>query len=347
MNSEKPVVAIDFFCGAGGLTHGLIKAKINVLAGIDNDESLRQTYESNNEGSKFICRDARKINIHALRRFLKIKNDDKVLYAACTPCQPFSTLNQRQGEDDRKDLLLVFGRIVEQAPPDVILIENVPGLNTKYGRDIYKEFLARIERAGFPQENIFSAFLDANDYDVPQTRKRFILMASRHKPIKEPQPISPKPVVETYLKKYPEIGHGEKSEEYHNHEARKLQPHLLTIVQAVPKNGGSRSDVEDTSILLKCHQKKPKVHKDVFGRMKWKAPAPTLTARCTDVYCGRFTHPDQDRGISVREAAALQTFPDDYIFYGNSILQLARQIGNSVPVNFAKALGEVIVSQIG
>lgn len=346
MTSKKPILAIDFFCGAGGLTHGLIKAGIKVLAGVDNEKSLRQTYENGNEGSKFICRDAREIKIHALRRFLKITDDDKVLYTACTPCQPFSTLNQHQGEDDRKDLLLAFGKIVEQSPPDAILIENVPGLNTKYGRDIYTEFLATIKRAGFLEENIYSDFLDANDFDVPQTRKRFILMASRHKPIKPPIKILPKPVVETYLRDFPEIKHGETSDAYFNHEARKLQPHLLKIVEAVPKNGGNRSDVKDTSILLKCHQKKPKVHKDVFGRMKWDAPAPTLTARCTDVYCGRFTHPDQDRGISVREAAALQTFPDDYVFYGNSILQLARQIGNSVPVNFAKALGKSIASQI-
>lgn len=336
------IKAIDFFCGAGGLTHGLIKAGIKVLAGIDNQESLRQTYEKNNRGAKFICRDARKINIHALRRLLKITDTDKVLYTACTPCQPFSTLNQRQGEDDRKDLLLAFGDIVEQSPPDMILIENVPGLNTKYGRDIYKKFLAKIKNAGFSEENIFSDFLDAHDYYVPQTRKRLILIASRHNPIEPPVPSKRKPVVKTYLKKFPEIKHGEKSDLYHNHEARKLQPHLLKIVQAVPKDGGSRSDVEDTSILLKCHQEKPNVHKDVFGRMRWNAPAPTLTARCTDVYCGRFTHPDQDRGISIREAAALQTFPGNYIFYGDSILELARQIGNSVPVNFAKALGKSI-----
>lgn len=171
MSLAKSIVAIDFFCGAGGLTHGLIKAGIKVLAGVDNEESLRKTYQNNNKSSKFICRDARKINIHALRRLLKITADHKVLYTACTPCQPFSTLNQRQGEDDRKDLLLAFSDIVEQAPPDVILIENVPGLNTKYGRDIYEKFLKKIKNAGFCEENIFSDFLDAHDYYVPQIKK--------------------------------------------------------------------------------------------------------------------------------------------------------------------------------
>ena len=158
MTSKKPILAIDFFCGAGGLTHGLIKAGIKVLAGVDNEESLRQTYQKNNKGSKFICRDARKINIHALRRHLKISTDHKVLYAACTPCQPFSTLNQHQGEDDRKDLLLAFGDIVEQAPPDVILIENVPGLNTKYGRDIYEKFLVKLKTPDFPKKIFFQTF---------------------------------------------------------------------------------------------------------------------------------------------------------------------------------------------
>ena len=114
-------------------------------------------------------------------------------------------------------------------------------------------------------------------------------------------------------------------------------------MEAVPANGGSRRDVADTSILLKCHQKNPKAHKDVFGRMSWNLPAPTLTCRCTDVYCGRFTHPEQDRGISLREAAALQTFDDQYEFFGNSILEQARQIGNAVPVRLAKLLGNSIL----
>src|SRR5262249_49760332 len=100
--------------------------------------------------------------------------------------------------------------------------------------------------------------------------------------------------------------------------------------------------VQDQSILLKCHQKNPKVHKDVFGRMKWDGPAPTLTGRCTDVYCGRFTHPEQDRGISLREAAAIQTFADDYKFHG-TYFHIAKQIGNAVPVKLARALGDTIL----
>ena len=187
--------------------------------------------------------------------------------------------------------------------------------------------------------------LDAKEFGVPQTRKRFILVASRHGRPSLPNPTTKEhfnTVRETILK-YPAIAHGERSDRYKNHLARKLLPHHLRIVEAVPLNGGSRKDVTDTSILLKCHQKNPKAHKDVFGRMSWNLPAPTLTCRCTDVYCGRFIHPEQHRGISLREAAALQTFDDQYEFFGDSILEQARQIGNAVPVRLAELLGGSIL----
>ena len=199
-----------------------------------------------------------------------------------------------------------------------------------------------------------SALLDAKHYGVPQTRKRFILLASRHGPL--PLPIathgneedekeesSAVATVREYIEEYPVISDGEESDAYPNHFARKLQPHHKRIVAAIPKDGGSRRDVVDTSILLKCHQKNPKVHKDVFGRMSWDQPSPTLTCRCTDVYCGRFVHPDQDRGISLREAASLQTFDNDYEFFGPSFLSMSTQIGNAVPVMFAEALGNAVL----
>ena len=146
------------------------------------------------------------------------------------------------------------------------------------------------------------------------------------------------------IEKYPVIADGEASRAYPNHAARKLQPHHKPIVAAIPKDGGSRRDVTDTSILLKCHQKKPNAHKDVFGRMAWDKPAPTLTSRCVDIYSGRFVHPEQDRGISLREAAALQTFEDNYEFFGTSISGISRQIGNAVPVKFAEQLGKSIMN---
>lgn len=335
------IKAIDFFCGAGGLTRGLLNAGISVLAGVDNDERLRLTYENNNQPSRFMCEDIRSLSILKLRRQLGITNDDVVLYAACTPCQPFSTLNQMKGKDERKNLLLSFAKLIHKIPPDFILVENVPGLNSKFGKEIYDEFAQIIKDCGFI--NSSAAFLDAKDFEVPQVRKRFILLASREGEIKLPEPVSKTPLtVRDCIKRFPAVENERNSIEFLNHVARPLPTHHKKIVEAVPTNGGSRSDIKDTSILLKCHQKNPEAHKDVFGRMSWDKPAPTLTARCTDVYCGRFIHPDQHRGISLREGAALQTFADNYEFFG-TYHHIQKQIGNAVPVKFAEHLGKTIV----
>jgi DNA (cytosine-5)-methyltransferase 1 len=339
------IKAIDFFCGAGGLTRGLLDSGIKVLAGVDIDEKLEETYKNNNKPSKFYPVGIDQINIFNLRKDLGITNQDKVLYAACTPCQPFSALNRQKDKGNKRELLLSFGEIVKACPPDFILIENVPGLKNAYGKEIYHQFLEMIESVGFKPETEYrySEFLDANDFDVPQVRKRFILLASRKGKLVEPQKSEVKPFIETVLKAYPAIGDGEKSDKFHNHEARKLPPNQKLIIEAVPKDGGNRSDVKDQSILLPCHQNKPKVYKDVFSRMAWKKPAPTMTARCVEVANGRFAHPTQNRAISFREAAAIQSFADDYIFYGSNF-HIARQIGNAVPPKFAQKLGEAIVN---
>lgn len=344
------IKAIDFFCGAGGLTRGLSEAGINVVAGVDNDERLRETY-ANNNNSRFIHSDIRQVEIDALRSQCGIQQADAVLYAACTPCQPFSTLNSRKGEDSRKSLLLDFAEIIKALPPDFVLVENVPGLSNAQGREIYEQFVDVLDREGFKasEGKLEADKLDAKDYGVPQTRKRFILLASRYGRISLPAPDkSDHKTVRDGIEHLsrPHLDDGEASTEYLNHVSKKLQPHHKRIVEAVPIGGG-RSDVANQSILLKCHQRNPKAHRDVFGRMAWGKPSPTLTCRCTDVYCGRFIHPDQNRGITLREAAALQTFPDDYEFFGRSFSENSRQIGNAVPVEFAKRLGESILTAQG
>lgn len=335
------IKAIDFFCGAGGLTRGLLNADISVRAGVDNDGGLQKTYARNNKPSRFINSDINDVKIHELREELDIQAGDVTLYAACTPCQPFSTLSRLKGEDKRKFLLLAFAGIVEECPPDFILVENVPGLNNRSGKDIYQKFMKALVRCGFSAD---AGLLDAKDFGVPQTRKRFILVASRRGAVSLPTPQREDrfATVREYIKKYPVIADGESSSEYRNHVARQLQPHHKRIVEAVPKDGGNRLDVSDTSLLLACHRKNPKAHSNVFSRMAWDAPSPTLTSRCADVYSGRFVHPEQHRGISLREAAALQTFDDDYEFFGTSISGISRQIGNAVPVKLAEQLGRAI-----
>lgn len=344
-SSIKPVShikAIDFCCGAGGLTRGLLDSGIEVLAGVDIDKRLKETYENNNSPSKLVCEDLKEIDIFKLKKELGITSNDLVLYGACAPCQPFSTLNRTAATDNRKTLLLIFADIVVQSPPDFIIIENVPGLNNSYGQDIFGKFLNIIAQAGFKPENVYASKLDAQYYGVPQARKRFIVLSSRHGQVLPPKRDAEESVLKDFIRKYPAIEAGQKSDEYFNHVSRPVNDKHKLILEAVPKDGGSRKDIKDTSILLPCHQRNPNVHRDVFGRMAWNKPAPTLTCRCTEIYCGRFTHPDQDRGISHREAAAIQTFPDTYKFYG-AFAHVSKQIGNAVPVNLAKRLGTAIV----
>ena len=325
-----------------------------MLAGVDNDERLQKTYAHNNKPSRFINQDINKfidkkdinrIEISELREELGIQKDDTTLYAACTPCQPFSTLSRAKGTDKRKELLLTFADIVKESPPDFILVENVPGLNNGYGKEIYKKFWKFWRNADFrtPQQIYLMQSISA----FHKHESGSILLASRQGSISLPIPQTDPDqfvTVQECIGEYPEITDGGESADYLNHKARELKSHLKRIVEAVPKNGGSRQEVADTSILLKCHQEKPNAHRDVFGRMAWNKPAPTLTSRCVDVYSGRFTHPDQDRGISLREAAALQTFKDNYKFFGTSISAIARQIGNAVPVKLAERLGESIIN---
>ena len=357
---QKRIKAFDFFCGAGGLTRGLLDSKIDVLAGIDNDPKLSRTYQNNNSPSQFECSDINDVDISKLRQKYGITEKDVVLYAACTPCQPFSSLNQRRkGSDPRDQLLLSFAEIVRASPPDFILVENVPGLGNAYGSEIFQSFLSTLKIAGFATSD--SHKLDAQEFGVPQVRKRFLLIASRHGQIKLPRPSRKRTTVRDAISDFPKPSVGptlrsirskdtafgpeglSSDENWPNHVFRPVSDDHLKILNAVPKDGGSRADVVDTSILLDCHQNAPNLHKDVFGRIAWDGPAPTLTCRCTDIYCGRFTHPDENRGLSLREAAAIQTFPNDYKFYG-TFSHASKQIGNAVPVALARRLGLSVVN---
>jgi DNA (cytosine-5)-methyltransferase 1 len=257
------VKALDFFCGAGGLTRGLLDAGIDVLCGVDNDDRLRATYETNNAPSRFEAADITDLDIHALRERHGVDSGDVVVYAACTPCQPFSTLNQRRGRDERKELLTVFAQIVAAAPPDFVLVENVPGLGNAYGREIYRAFVETLEAAGFRHD---ARKLDAQDYGVPQVRKRFLLIASRHGEIRLPDgdPGPPRTVRDAIALLPPPGGEGAPP----NHVFREPRPNHLAILQQVPHDGGSRSDVKDTSLLLKCPDDDLPVHRCLLRALR-------------------------------------------------------------------------------
>lgn len=345
------MIAIDFFCGGGGMTRGLIDAGINVLAGIDSNPNCRETYERNNKNLYLECDICQLTPQELLDRFPQLTNTDDVLLVGCAPCQPFSILRREEFDEEGNaiphesvNLLVEFGRFVQALHPAHILVENVPGLRGK-GQDVLDNFKRMLNTEGYLYDE---KIIYAKDYGVPQNRRRYVLIASRIFQPRIPDPqygkdLLPYKTVRETIKKYPVIKAGEEDNRYANHKAANLKPILQKRISATPHDGGSRTDWPE-ELVLNCH-KEFKGHTDVYGRMKWDEPSPTLTVKCFSLSNGRFGHPEQDRAISLREAAALQTFPDDYIFYG-SMQEIGKQIGNAVPVLLAKVLGEFILNSI-
>lgn len=224
-------------------------------------------------------------------------------------------------------------------------MENVPGLKGK-GSSVLGSFKEMLEQEGYLYDE---KVIYAKDYGVPQNRRRYVLIASRKFKPEIPSAthgkgLTPYVTVRETISKYPAIKAGQDDQQTSNHRCANLKPILLERLHYTPHDGGSRTDWPDR-LVLNCH-KTFKGHTDVYGRMKWDEPSPTLTVKCFSLSNGRFGHPEQDRAISLREAAALQTFSDDYIFYG-SVQEIGRQIGNAVPVLLAKILGEYILEQGG
>jgi len=344
----KGIIAVDLFCGAGGLTRGLLDAGIEVVKGFDINSKFKKTYEKNNPGISFISKDVSQLNKQEILDKIDIKNK-YFLLAGCAPCQPFSAINKQSlREDSRKSLLLEFGRLVEETKPNFIFIENVPGLATGKGKGIFDEFKKKLDAM-----NYFYIYrvVDAKTYGVPQTRKRLILIASDRGLVEFPEQTHGKGdslinyvTVRDAISKYPVIRDGSRHIKIPNHETRSLSKTNRQRMNFIKRDGGSRKDLP-AELKLECH-KKHEGHTDVYGRMRWDDVAPTLTCKCTSISNGRFGHPTQRRGISVREAAALQTFKDNYIFYETLTLNTI-MVGNAVPPVLAKKMGGVFVNLAG
>ncbi len=336
--------AIDFFCGAGGLTRGLLDAGINVIAGLDNSILCKETYEANNSPSRFIQCDIRDFPNDLLSNLLDDVRNDDLLFAACAPCQPFARLNKTGRNEDAK-LLSSFAYYIEQFMPNYVFIENVDGLKKVKGNSTYKRFLSKLNRLGY---TFIELVVNAKDYGVPQSRRRLIILASRGKepipPIKtHGKGLIPYVTVKDVISAYPKINAGDENGTIPNHKALRLEALNLRRIKATPHDGGGWRDWPK-EIWLNCHKKDQTGHTDVYGRMNWDQPSPTLTCKCCSISNGRYGHPEQDRAISFREAAKLQSFPDHYIFYASSNKELGKQIGNAVPVQLAKAIGEAFNS---
>lgn len=337
--------AIDFFCGAGGLTRGLLNAGVRVIAGVDADERCKNSYERNNRPAAFIHDDICEIDSASIWNLLGTRRTSDLLIAACAPCQPFSKHRKAASTPHRDATLLgAFARVVEQIQPGQILVENVPGLARVKGFSTYRRFLNMLRSHSY---RIAEGVLDAKDFGVPQTRRRYVLLAVKGRSISLPEPEfgfedRPYLTVRDAISHYPPLSAGSRHPAVPNHETAIIEPINLKRLKLTPHDGGDRRSWPK-QLTLECHKRDYEGHTDVYGRMAWDRPAPTLTGKCHSISNGRYGHPTQDRALSLREAASLQTFGDAYIFFGNR-QHIAQQIGNAVPVRFAEILGRHLLA---
>lgn len=347
MNDLK-INAIDLFCGVGGLTHGLIKSGINVVAGIDIEEKCRYPYEKNNN-AKFINADIKEISAETVSG-LYPKDTEIRMLAGCAPCQPFSSYSFRykgnKSTKNKLDLLSHYGRLVNEIRPEIVTMENVPQMIKE---EVFNEFVELLNNLKY---KVNWQIVNAPDYGVPQSRKRLVLIASRINDINLISPTNTKenyPTVREFIGNFPSIKSGEACPSDSLHKAVKLSDiNLKRILQSKP--GGTWRDW-DEDIILECHRKSSgRSYTSVYGRMEWDKPAPTITTKFYGYGNGRFGHPSQDRAISFREGALLQTFPQRYEFLDDDHMintkDLGILIGNAVPVKLAEAIGKSIIEGI-
>lgn len=349
------IPVIDLFSGAGGLSYGLKNLGFDIRAAVEIDTQAINTYEKN-IGKVVINKDIREIKGDQLMSFAELKKGEIFLMVGCPPCQGFSSVGPRNEKDIRNQLVFEFVRLIKETEPWFIIMENVPGMSRGIGKKIFEEVKKELGNSYV----LHDAILDSANYGVPQHRKRLVM----HGVLKN--------VAEKYLgsdfqlglpqithsdaenikngirkwetvgviKDLPPIKAGESLGKVPNHIARSLSEINLKRIRNTPHNGGSRSHWPD-DLVLKCHKGKA-VYSDVYGRMSYDYPSPTITAGCLTYSKGRYGHPTQDRAISAREAARLQTFPDSFIFSGK-LDSVSKQIGNAVPPKLAEASGKYIL----
>jgi DNA (cytosine-5)-methyltransferase 1 len=341
--------AIDLFCGCGGASLGLKMAGYKVVGAVDNDLKACETYFENLDLQP-ICKDLRYLSGQKILDHYDLRRGDIDMVVGCPPCQGFSSLRRtRYSEetDSRKNLVAVFLRRIAEIQPRAVVFENVPGIAAKEGLRYYLgRFLRRMETMGYRST---WKMINAADFGVAQFRKRVFAFCAKtesrivtpdktHSDPKERGSFEPWKTVSDEIGNMPPLSPGESCSSIPNHRARTHSPKVLEIIRNIPKDGGSRKELP-AALWLPCHQRL-KIEKrggagNIYGRMAWDMPAPTITCRCTTPSSGRFVHPEQDRAITPREAARLQSFPDSFVFPdGSSIAE--RFIGNAVPAELMK-----------
>jgi DNA (cytosine-5)-methyltransferase 1 len=325
------LTAVDLFSGCGGLTTGLKKARFDVLGAVDNDSASVATYKANHPEVRVWRRNITQLSAPAVRRELGLRPGRLDVLAGCPPCQAFSALRTLNGgltvRHKDKDLLFQFLRFVKAIKPKVIMVENVPGLAADK-RTV--SFCAKLARLGYESE---FRVLDAAQYGVPQRRRRMILLASRINSVRFTAERRTRLTVRDTIQGLPEPGNsGDFIHDLPEARTRRMQDRI----RSTPRNGGSRT-AWPKRLRLRCHDECTGFN-DVYGRMAWDDVAPTITTGCFNPSKGRFLHPVQDRGITLREAALLQGFPKRYKFPPTiGKCAVAMMIGNALPPPFIAA----------
>lgn len=336
----RKISCVDLFCGAGGLTHGFVLEGIPVVAGVDLDPACRFPYEANNQ-AKFVERD---ISVVTADELSDLFGDAGLkILAGCAPCQPFSTYAQRyetDGKEGKWGLLYHFARLAEETNPDVITMENVPAVAKHI---VFHDFVDTLKSLGY---DVWFDVVDSSQYGVPQMRRRMVLLASKHGQIRMIEPTHAKPkTVRQAISRLRPLQAGECAPRDKLHVTSTLSEKNLQRIKA-SKPGGTWRDWP-AHLVADCHRVETgRTYPGVYGRMEWDKPAPTMTTQCFGFGNGRFGHPEQNRAISLREAAILQSFPRDYAFVPAngevSFSVLGRLIGNAVPVDLARAIARSI-----
>jgi DNA (cytosine-5)-methyltransferase 1 len=340
---EQALYALDAFSGCGGLTLGLKRAGFTVCGAIEIDSLAVETYQLNHPDVETVWElDIRDLTGARVRRGLGLKKGELDLLAGCPPCQGFSSMTTLNGNrrvvDDRNQLIEEFERLVGELNPKAVLMENVPGLA---GDVRFRRLVRRLSALGYDVDNGFSV-LDAADFGVPQHRRRLVLMASRVGKLKFATSRRARRSVRDAIGGLRPAGTS--GDLLHDMPERRSTG-VIAMIEAIPKDGGGRLDLPDEKQLA-CHRKTTGF-KDVYGRMAWDTPAPTITGGCHNPSKGRFLHPREDRAITLREAALLQGFPSDYGFSTRrGKLAAAAMIGNAIPPDFVAYQAKVIAKSI-
>lgn len=321
--------AVDLFSGCGGLSEGIRQAGFDIRFAVEIDTLAADCYKENHPETTILTKDIRNIRIAEINKIL----DGRFIHllAGCPPCQGFSSMRRlnkkRAVRDNRNNLILEYLRFVVEMKPLTVMMENVPGLRNYY---LFRKMVRELEHLDYYVDH---KVVDIKDYGVPQRRKRLVMIGSKLAPIKVAEPIGTKLTVRDVIGNLDsvEITNDPLHKIVANHTKR-----IQELIRLIPQNGGSRKDLPAEYHLL-CHKKPNVGFKDIYGRLKWDDYSSTITGGCLNPSKGRFLHPEEDRALTPREAALIQTFPSDYKFPMDiPKADLALMIGNALPPEFSR-----------